>query len=112
MQLLELRRKTKEPCLVVVVVDRSLSKEITKEIRSHLSRVFPKHNIKRIFVESKLPVDARHNAKIHRLSLARKWSDKVSKPKSRFRLMKIFVTGGYFSAVITKKLINDGHDKH
>ena len=71
--------KTKEPCLVVVMVDRSLSKEITKEIRSHLSRVFPKHNIKRIFVESKLPVDARHNAKIHRLSLARKWSDKVSK---------------------------------
>ena len=30
-------------------------------------------------LENKIPVDSRHNAKIHRLSLAKKWTKKVQK---------------------------------
>jgi len=43
---------------------------------------FPEFQIQRVFFEKKIPVDARHNAKIHRLALSRKWSRWVArKPK-------------------------------
>jgi hypothetical protein len=35
--------------------------------------------MRRVFFEKKLPVDARHNAKIHRLSLSKKWTKRVLK---------------------------------
>ena len=40
---------------------------------------FHNSKLKRIFIEDKIPVDTRHNAKIHRLSLAKRWTKKVQK---------------------------------
>jgi len=38
------------------------------------------HGIRRIFFRRSFPVDARHNAKIHRLALAREYTDKLNLP--------------------------------
>ena len=71
----------KEPSLVVEMSTRLQYSPsgIIKKMRSALSQKFPEHDIQRIFVQKKLPVDSRHNAKIHRLSLAKKWTRKVKK---------------------------------
>ncbi|MDR3229451.1 MAG: hypothetical protein LBT53_08605, partial [Puniceicoccales bacterium] len=39
------------------------------------------HSISRFFFEKKFPVDPRHNAKIHRLSLREKWA-KLTSPRT------------------------------
>ena len=72
---------TKELCLVVVTSSKSNEhyKTTIKKVHASLLEKFPEHNINRIFTQKKLPVDARHNAKIHRLTLGKKWSAKVSK---------------------------------
>jgi acyl-coenzyme A synthetase/AMP-(fatty) acid ligase len=71
----------REPCLVVVLAKENKvdSRTTIKNIRSSLLEKFPEHNINRIFIQKNLPVDARHNAKIHRLTLGGKWTAKVSK---------------------------------
>ena len=72
---------TKEPCLVVVTSSKSNEhyKTTIKKVHASLLEKFPGHNINRIFTQKKLPVDSRHNAKIHRLTLGKKWSAKVSR---------------------------------
>ena len=72
---------SREPCLVVVLAKENKKdfRTTIKNIRSSLLEKFPEHNIKRIFIQKNLPVDARHNAKIHRLTLGKKWTAKVSK---------------------------------
>ena len=72
-----------EPCLVVEP-NRSLVRErgemaLRKEILESCNSLFPKYKINRIFFEKKIPVDARHNAKIHRLTLSKKWTERVAK---------------------------------
>ena len=71
----------KQPCLVVVPTPKfNEDYQITiKKVHASLLEKFPEHKINRIFTQKKLPVDARHNAKIHRLTLGKKWSAKVSK---------------------------------
>jgi hypothetical protein len=41
--------------------------------------LFSQFNIQRVFFEKQIPVDARHNAKIHRLALSKKWSRRVDR---------------------------------
>jgi olefin beta-lactone synthetase len=69
--------KEQEPCMVVEPVRQDLTEkekqELTHKIISILSSSFPQFNFMRVFWEQTIPVDARHNAKIHRLSLSKKW---------------------------------------
>ena len=77
----------KEPCIVVELVKntkKSEYKSIKKEIFSSLKNRFPEHSFPYIIFEKSLPVDSRHNAKIHRLSLSKKWSKKVLKKPSKY----------------------------
>ena len=72
-----------EPCLVIEP-DRSFVRKageviLRKEILLTARRMFPEYNISRVIFERKMPVDARHNAKIHRLSLSKKWTPRVLK---------------------------------
>ena len=75
-----------EPCLVVEPV-RSQVRQLgeivlRRKILEACQDSFPEFQIQRVFFEKKIPVDARHNAKIHRLALSRKWSRWVArKPK-------------------------------
>ena len=68
--------KVKEPCLVVelkkdnMISFETLRTNILKELNFHL----PKFTFRFVVLEKSLPVDSRHNAKIHRLSLAKKWT--------------------------------------
>ena len=72
--------KDQEPCLVVELATTSTNFSSTaREILNSLEQNLQEFNIIRVFNEKKLPVDSRHNAKIHRLELARKWSGKVNK---------------------------------
>jgi hypothetical protein len=70
------RGRIKEPCLVVemnktsVISFETLKKYILKKLNLHL----PKFSFRFVVLEKCLPVDSRHNAKIHRLSLAKKWT--------------------------------------
>jgi len=50
---------------------------LRKEILDECKNRFAKFNIQRVLFEKHLPVDARHNAKIHRLSLAKKWTHHI-----------------------------------
>jgi predicted DNA-binding helix-hairpin-helix protein len=52
---------------------------LRKEILQACESLFPNLQIKRVFFEKQIPVDARHNAKIHRLALSRKWSGRVNR---------------------------------
>ena len=75
-----------EPCLIVEPSKERIRETgenaLRNEIFAELKTLFPQFKINRILFEKKIPVDARHNAKIHRLSLAKKWSSLVSrKPK-------------------------------
>jgi acyl-CoA synthetase (AMP-forming)/AMP-acid ligase II len=74
---------TQEPCLVVQPERKPMRQQgetdLRKEILQACERLFPHLQIKRVFFEKQIPVDARHNAKIHRLALARKWSSRVNR---------------------------------
>ena len=78
--------KVKEPCLVVelkkdnMISFETLKTNILKELNFHL----PKFTFRFVVLEKSLPVDSRHNAKIHRLSLAKKWTRKIEKQPSLF----------------------------
>ena len=55
---------------------------LEKNIRKDLRKRMPAFAVERIFWENSIPVDSRHNAKIHRLALSRKWTRLVAqKPK-------------------------------
>tara|TARA_B100001057_G_C22857383_1_gene953173 strand:+ start:1083 stop:2693 length:1611 start_codon:yes stop_codon:yes gene_type:complete len=77
------RKNPMEACIVVEPkkgFGNSKAKEILRrEILDKLRNSWPKHNIEKVFFEKALPVDARHNAKIHRLSLAKKWTRKLNR---------------------------------
>jgi len=70
-----------QPCLVIEPVRKEMRKagEMTlrKKILDECTKRFPQFAIQRVFFEKHLPVDARHNAKIHRLSLAKKWTQRI-----------------------------------
>ena len=75
-----------EPCLVIEpnkeMIRATGESQLRNEVLDELKFLFPEFKIRRILFEKKIPVDARHNAKIHRLSLAKKWTKLVSrKPK-------------------------------
>ena len=76
----------KEPCLVVelnkdnIIPFETLRTKILRELNLHL----PKFTFRFVVLEKSLPVDSRHNAKIHRLSLAKKWTLKIEKQPSLF----------------------------
>jgi acyl-CoA synthetase (AMP-forming)/AMP-acid ligase II len=68
--------KIKEPSLVVEI-DRKVKipkEELMEKILNLLKKDYSGFGISKVFFEKKLPVDARHNAKVHRLSLAKKWT--------------------------------------
>lgn len=72
-----------EPCMVVEPV-RSQVRQfgeivLRRKILEACQDFFPEFQIQRVFFEKKIPVDARHNAKIHRLALSRKWSRWVAR---------------------------------
>jgi hypothetical protein len=51
--------------------------KFTESLRE-IIRMHPTANqIKKIVFQEKLPVDVRHNAKIHRLELSREWNKKL-----------------------------------
>ncbi len=80
------RGRIKEPCLVVEVNKENtisfntLKENILKELKLHL----PKFSFRFVVLEKCLPVDSRHNAKVHRLSLAKKWTEKMENQPSLF----------------------------
>lgn len=74
------RGKQHEPAIVILPHDKKFPESIfakwkfAKELRN-LASQFPKTNkIKKFFFVKKLPVDPRHNSKIHRLALGKKFS--------------------------------------
>jgi long-subunit acyl-CoA synthetase (AMP-forming) len=73
----------REPCLVVEPANKSSKRvDLEKNIRKDLRKRMPAFAVERIFWENSIPVDSRHNAKIHRLALSRKWTRLVAqKPK-------------------------------
>jgi len=70
-----------QPCLVIEPVREQMRKvgevALRKEVLDECKNRFAKFNIQRVLFEKHLPVDARHNAKIHRLSLAKKWTHHI-----------------------------------
>ena len=80
-----------EPCLVVEplreVVRQKGENVLRKEILEACNSLFPNYMIERVFFEKQIPVDARHNAKIHRLFLSRKWTKRVSRKASLGKLI-------------------------
>ncbi|HAD20743.1 MAG TPA: peptide synthase [Opitutae bacterium] len=71
--------KLKEPSLVVEIDKkvRITKEEVKEEILNLLTNDYSRFGITKVYFEKKLPVDARHNAKIHRLSLSKKWTSIV-----------------------------------
>ncbi|MBT3667385.1 MAG: AMP-binding protein [Opitutae bacterium] len=79
--------QTKQPCIVVELskdVKKNILKSIKKEIHTSLKIRFPEHSFPYVVFEKSLPVDSRHNAKIHRLSLSKRWTKKVLKKPSKY----------------------------
>jgi len=72
-----------EPCLVVEPQRQEMHSRGEHSLRGEIlqlcDKLFTQFQIKRVFFEKKIPVDTRHNAKIHRLALARKWSRYVAR---------------------------------
>lgn len=54
---------------------RLLYNKIINELKARL----PQFTFKHVVFENSLPVDSRHNAKIHRLALAKKWTTRFAK---------------------------------
>ena len=78
---------TKLPCLVVEplsLIKRKDFPQLRKKILSMLSTHLPKFSFNYIVFEKSLPVDSRHNVKIHRLALAKKWTRILSKNPSSY----------------------------
>ena len=76
------KERIKEPCLVVELSEkktkgdtRLLYNKIINELKARL----PQFTFKHVVFENSLPVDSRHNAKIHRLALAKKWTTRFAK---------------------------------
>ena len=75
--------REKEPALVVEPEPNHFPRNATEEktFATAILDALHEHKrlrcIRRIFFERTFPVDTRHNAKIHRLSLARKWARKT-----------------------------------
>jgi olefin beta-lactone synthetase len=71
-----------EPCVVIEPErgfrNRTAINEIEKEVLDRLKVRLPHFEITQMRTESSLPVDARHNAKIHRLDLAKKWTERIA----------------------------------
>ncbi len=75
--------RIQEPCLVVELSnDKSNITNLSKRIYSIIEENFVQFGMRRLFFQRRLPVDARHNAKIHRLALSQKWSKKVLKDQT------------------------------
>ena len=69
-----------KPCIVVELEDGKQNKNLIKnEILQLLDKKMPTFNFNLVVFEKKLPVDSRHNAKIHRLSLSKKWTRIIEK---------------------------------
>jgi len=72
-----------QPCLVIEPVREKMREYgeayLRKEVLETCKKRFAEFSIERVFFEKHLPVDARHNAKIHRLSLGRKWSQFITR---------------------------------
>ena len=75
--------RIQEPCLVVEISNvKSNISNLSKQIYSIIEENFVQFGMRRLFFQRRLPVDARHNAKIHRLVLSQKWSKKVLKDQA------------------------------
>ena len=79
--------RVKQPCLVVEPHPHikqtdwfALKKQVLSTLKIHL----PSFSFPYIVFEKSLPVDSRHNAKIHRLSLAKKWTRLVRKNPTKY----------------------------
>ena len=55
---------------------------LSKQIYSIIEENFVQFGMRRLFFQRRLPVDARHNAKIHRLALSQKWAKKELKDQA------------------------------
>ena len=82
-------KKIKEPCLVVETEEK-INKKQKQELKNTVSALLkvhlPKFRFAYLVFEKKLPVDSRHNAKIHRLSLAKKWTKKILHNPEQYKL--------------------------
>tara|TARA_Y100000766_G_C18468352_1_gene393937 strand:- start:130 stop:582 length:453 start_codon:yes stop_codon:yes gene_type:complete len=71
-----------EPCVVIQPEQEFRTPKtinvIEQEVLRRLSVRLPRFKITQTRIESSLPVDPRHNAKIHRLALAKKWSQRYA----------------------------------
>jgi len=72
-----------EPCLVIEPIREKVRMlgefALRREVLDACEKMFSDFRFQRVFFEKKLPVDARHNAKIHRLALSKKWTKRVSR---------------------------------
>ena len=72
-----------EPCLVVQPNRQEMRQRGEHALREEILNIcrdsFLGFDIERVFFQKKIPVDARHNAKIHRLALSRKWTRLVAR---------------------------------
>ena len=79
--------RVKQPCLVVEPHPEIKQKDfaaLKNQVFSTLKTHLPSFSFPYIVFEKSLPVDSRHNAKIHRLSLAKKWTPVVLKNPSKY----------------------------
>jgi acyl-CoA synthetase (AMP-forming)/AMP-acid ligase II len=71
-----------EPCVVIEpneeFQNQNAKDEIEGEVLRRLKVHLPHFEITQMRFENSLPVDARHNAKIHRLALAKKWTKRLA----------------------------------
>jgi len=76
------RQDPVEPCMVIEPSEEfrnqnakdEIEAEALRRLRAHL----PHFEITQMRFENSLPVDARHNAKIHRLALGKKWTKRLA----------------------------------
>lgn len=71
-----------EPCVVIEPEQEFRNPKainvIEQEVLSRLKVRLPDFEITQTLIESSLPVDPRHNAKVHRLALAKKWTKRLA----------------------------------
>ena len=108
-----------EPCLVVQPNRQEMRQRGEHALREEILNIcrdsFLGFDIERVFFQKKIPVDARHNAKIHRLALSRKWTSLVARKSNAWKItMKILVTGGlgFVGNAIVRSLLAEGHEVH
>ncbi|MEK9772806.1 MAG: fatty acid CoA ligase family protein [Opitutae bacterium] len=72
-----------EPCLVVQPNRQQMRLRGEQALREEILHVcrdsFSGFRIQRVFFQKQIPVDARHNAKVHRLALSRKWTKRIGR---------------------------------